>query len=221
MTATGTGRATGSAVRAKRAAAEAAVRLAEPGCRLALGTGSTVEQCLPGLAAVPGLTATPTSTLIADRARAAGITLVPVRRGYDLYLDGADQVAPSGAVVKGSWGAHVREKLLAALARRRVLVCDDTKLVPRLVGPVPVAVVPYFAGLYGDPADIRLDDNGLALIGFDPGRGIDDPTGWNATVERMPGVVCTGLFDADFVHQITVGHPDGSVELRHGPAAES
>lgn len=202
---------------AKRAAAQAAVRLVPPGCRLALGTGSTVEECLPGLACVPALTATPTSPRIAERARAAGLTLAPVGRTYDLYLDGADQVAASGNVIKGSWGAHVREKLLAELATRRVLVCDDSKLVPWLVGPVPVAVVPYFAGLYGDAADVRLDDNGLALVDFDPGRAIEDPRQWNAEVERLPGVVCTGLFEADFIQEIVIGRPDGSVEFRFAP----
>lgn len=207
---------------AKQAAAEAAVGLVPPGARIALGTGSTMELCLPGLARIPGLVATPTSELIAERARAVGITLAPVGPEYDLYLDGADQVAPTGDAVKGSWGAHVREKCLAGLAKRRVLVCDKSKLVPYLTGPVPVAVLPYFADLYDGSDDHRLDDNRLVIVGLNPGLPITDPAGWDADARRLPGVLFTGLFTAEFVHQILIGHDDGSVEVRETvPVSES
>jgi ribose 5-phosphate isomerase A len=199
--------------KAKRVAAEAVMPLIHTGCRIALGTGSTMEACLPGLARIPGIVATPTSPAIAERAREAGITMVPVCSEYDLYIDGADQVASSGDVIKGSWGAHVREKCLAALARERILVCEGSKMVSHLTGPVPVAVVPYFAGLYCDRNDFTLDVNGLAIIGFHSGRVIEDPRRWNDEVMALPGVVSTGLFTADFVHRIVIGHEDGSVRM--------
>lgn len=200
--------------RGKRAAAEAVVELVPAGSRLALGTGSTMEYCLPGLAGIPGLVATPTSTLIAEKASNAGITLEPVGSEYDLYLDGADQVAPTGDAVKGSWGAHVREKCLAGLAKRRILVCDESKLVPQLTGPVPVAVLRYFAGLYDDGRGYDVDDNGLAIVGFHAGRPITDPPRWDAEVRALSGVLSTGVFTAGFVHQILVGFEDGRVEMR-------
>ncbi|MET7573526.1 ribose-5-phosphate isomerase A [Streptomyces sp. NPDC005492] len=155
--------------------------------------------------------ATPTSDVIADRARDAGIELVPVQGSYDFYLDGADQVAPTGDVVKGSWGAHVREKTLAELSARRVLICDESKLVDKLVGPVPVAIVPYFGGLYApESADVKTDDNGLTIVAMSPGEVIDAPGAWNEEICCKPGVVMTGIFPVGFVEQIIVGCEDGS-----------
>lgn len=195
----------------KSVAGAVATALIPPGSRLALGTGSTVEAALPALAAIPGLVATPTSEVIADRALAAGIELVPVQGSYDFYLDGADQVAPSGDVIKGSWGAHVREKTLAELAARRILICDESKLVDKLVGPVPVAVVPYFSGLYSsESSETKTDDNGLTIVAMSPGEIIDAPGDWDSEMCRKPGVVMTGIFPVGFVEQIIVGHEDGS-----------
>jgi ribose 5-phosphate isomerase A len=194
----------------KAAAAAVAAELIPPNTRLALGTGSTVEAALPALAGIPGLVATPTSEVIADAAVAAGLTLAPVGAGYDFYLDGADQVAPNGDVIKGSWGAHVREKTLAALSARRILICDEGKLVDKLVGPVPVAVLPYFAGLYTDSTEFTIDDNGLAIIGLGAGEVIGSAAAWDERICRQPAVVLTGLFPAGFVERIIVGHQDGS-----------
>jgi ribose 5-phosphate isomerase A len=181
-----------------------------PGTRLALGTGSTVEAALPMLAGIAGLVATPTSDVIAGRAASAGLDLVPVASRYDIYLDGADQVAPGGDVLKGSWGAHVREKALAALSARRILICDERKLVDKLVGPVPVAVLPFFAGLYAASQAPVADDNGLAILGIGAGEVIDAPPEWDSCMSRQPGVVSTGLFPAGFIDQIVVGRDDGS-----------
>lgn len=195
----------------KATAAVVATAMIPPGTQLALGTGSTVEMALAALAEIPGLVATPTSELIADRARDAGIELVPVRDSYDFYLDGADQVTPTGDVVKGSWGAHVREKTLAELSARRVLICDESKLVDKITGPVPVAVVPYFGAMYASgAAGVTTDDNGLTIIAMSPGEAIETPGEWDEEVCRKPGVVMTGVFPAGFVDQIIVGHDDGS-----------
>lgn len=197
----------------KLAAAAVAVAEIPPGALLALGTGSTMEAALPMLARIPGLRATPTSETIADRALSAGVDLIPLQDGYDYYLDGADQVAPDGDVIKGSWGAHVREKTLAALSRRRVLICDEGKLTDNLIGPVPVAVVHFFAGLYSaDPAPL-MDDNGLAVVRVAPSEVISSADDWDRKMCQRPGVVSTGLFPAAFIHQIIVGHEDGSHHL--------
>jgi ribose 5-phosphate isomerase len=194
----------------KAAAAAVAIELISPGARLALGTGSTVEAALPALAEIPGLVATPTSEVIAEAAVAAGLNLVPVGAGYDFYLDGADRVAPNGDVIKGSWGAHVREKVLAALSARRILICDEGKLVDKMVGPVPVAILPYFAGLYTESLARKIDDNGLAIVDLGVGEVIDSAAAWDEQMCRNPGVVLTGLFPAGSVEQIIVGHQDGS-----------
>jgi ribose 5-phosphate isomerase A len=137
---------------------------------------------------------------------------VPLRREYDFYLDGADQVAPNGDVVKGSWGAHVREKTLAALAQQRILICDEGKLVHKLAGPVPVAVVPFFAGLYS-VSPPRIDENGLAIVNAGVGEIIESAADWDEWMRTEPGVVMTGLFPAGFVQEIIIGHCDGTTSL--------
>ena len=195
----------------KAVAAAIASAMIPPGSRLALGTGSTVEMALPALAEIPGLVATPTSAVIAGRARAAGVELAEVQESYDFYLDGDDQVSPDGDAIKGSWGAHVREKTLAELATRRVLICDEFKLVEKLTGPVPVAVVPYFSGLYSPlAAGTKTDDNGLTIVAVSPGEVIDEPSEWDRAICGKPGVIMTGVFPAGFVDLIVVGHEDGS-----------
>lgn len=201
----------------KRAAARHAVQGLPEGVRLALGTGSTVEAAIPLLAQVPGLTATPTSDVIEAVARDAGLELVPIREEFDLYLDGADQVAPDGSVLKGSWGAHVREKTLAELSRRRVLLCDESKLVDRISGRVPVAVLPYVAHLWDEHEVLKIDENGLVVVLVDY-DGRDDPAAWDAEVSRRPGVHSTGIYPASLVDEIVVGTADGAVEVRTATA---
>jgi ribose 5-phosphate isomerase A len=195
------------------AAAAAAVATIPPGARLALGTGSTMEAALPMLARIPGLRATPTSEAIAHHALSAGVNLISLQDEYDYYLDGADQVAPNGDVVKGSWGAHVREKTLAALSRRRVLICDEGKLVDHLTGPVAVAAIPFFAGLYSTSSAPVIDDNGLAILRVGASEVIDSAIDWDTKMIQQPGIVSTGLFPAEFIHEIIVGHKDGSCHL--------
>lgn len=205
-----------SALRAKQVAGAAAVRLVRPGSRIALGTGSTVEAALPELARIDGITVTPTSSAIGNRAREFGIPLVAVSSSYDLYIDGADQVSSEGHVIKGSLGAHVRERSLAAMARRRILVVDSGKLVDALVGPVPIAVIPYFAPVYQSGGSLEHDENGLALIRVDAGDTIVDPPRWDAEMSSRPGVVLTGLFPNSFIDEVIVGYADGRVESKVG-----
>jgi ribose 5-phosphate isomerase A len=197
----------------RRAAAEHAVTFVEPGARIALGTGSTVEAAVPLLAKIPGLSATPTSDVIESVAAAAGIRLTPVANHYHFYLDGADQVTPYGDVVKGSWGAHVREKTLAGLADRRVLMCDQSKLVDEIAGPIPVAVLPYVLALYDNHKVMKTDENGLVIVLVDEGT-IPCPLEWDRSMVDRPGVHSTGIFPAHMIDKIIVGCSDGSIEVR-------
>jgi ribose 5-phosphate isomerase A len=196
----------------KRAAAEAAAGLVEPGMRLGLGTGSTVAPFLEAIAHIPDLRGTATSERTAASAADLGIVLEPLSGRYDLYVDGADQVAPRGDVIKGGGGAHVREKLVALLSDRLVIICDDTKLVPALHGPVPVAVVPFAAGLY-EGARPLPDDNGLVICDV-PEGDIADPASWDEMMRKRPGVLSTGIFPAGWLERILVAGDDGVSEIR-------
>jgi ribose 5-phosphate isomerase A len=137
----------------KREAAEFAADRVANGATLGLGSGSTAELALQALAQRiknEGLrvTGVPTS----ERTRQIAVSLgIPVAdldavTTLDMSIDGADEVLlPSLDLVKGHGGALLREKMVAAASRYRVIVVDATKIVQTIgaTGPIPVEVVPF------------------------------------------------------------------------------
>ncbi len=200
----------------KRAAAEASLKYVKDGMVLGLGTGSTARYVLEGLArriAAEGLrvSGVPTSLATADAAKTLGIPLTSLEEhpALDLAIDGADEVDPRLDLIKGLGGALFREKIVAAAAKRFLVVVDDSKLVPRLgtKSPVPVEVHPFgwraaqsrLEGL-GARVELRtrngksvLTDNGNHILdaGFGP---IRSPARLAASLDAIPGVVAHGLF---------------------------
>ena len=133
----------------KRLAAAAAAQLVEDGMIVGLGTGSTVACLLPALA-VRGLDlrCVATSPATEQLARDLGIKVEPFRGAtalarLDVAIDGADQVAPSGWLVKGGGAAHTREKAVAAAAERFIVIVSSDKLVERLAPPVPLELLEF------------------------------------------------------------------------------
>jgi ribose 5-phosphate isomerase A len=128
--------------RYKAAAAQAAAELVADGMRVGLGTGSTVAHLLPALAALPlkGLRCAATSPATEQAARALGLEVLDLDAlgTLDIAIDGADQIDPQGWLIKGGGGAHTREKIVAAAARRFVVIASAEKAVPSLSAPVPV-----------------------------------------------------------------------------------
>src|SRR5207302_11015623 len=61
----------------------------------------------------------------------------------DLAIDGADQIAPAGWLIKGGGAAHTREKIVAAAARRFVVIASAEKAVAQLSPPVPLELVRF------------------------------------------------------------------------------
>ena len=200
----------------KRRAAEAAAELIEPGMAVGLGTGSTVARFLPALAA-RGLDArcVATSTETENAARELGLSVEPFDEldRLDLAVDGADQVAPDGWLVKGGGAAHTREKIVAAAADRFVVIVSSDKLVERLRPPVPLELLPF--GLQstlralGD-ATLRgrepSPDGGLIA---DYAGEVGDPADLAARLEAVPGVVSHGLFPPSLVSLVLVGRGEG------------
>src|SRR4051794_4397820 len=138
-----------SVAREKKLAAEAAAQLVEDGMTVGLGTGSTVAYLLPALA-LRGLDlrCVATSPATEHIARDLGIKVEPFRGAMalarlDVAIDGADQVAPSGWLVKGGGGAHTREKAVAAAAERFIVIVSSDKLVERLAPPVPLELLEF------------------------------------------------------------------------------
>ena len=195
----------------KKAAAEAAARLVEDGMRIGLGTGSTVAYLLPALAA-RGLDLRCVATSIAteEQARALGLSVEPFTEldRLDIAIDGADQVAPDGWLVKGGGGAHVREKIVAAAAERFVVIASADKPVGRIGPPVPVELLRY--GLRAtlrdlEPTELRdapPSPDGNVIADY---RGeVGDPRGFAARLEAVPGLVGHGLFPPELVSDVLI-----------------
>ena len=205
----------------KRAAAEAAAALVEDGMTVGLGTGSTVHYLLPAIAArrltIRCVATSPRTEL---EARGLGIDVGPFERldrPLDIAIDGADQVAPDGWLIKGGGGAHTREKIVAAAADRFVVIVSSNKVVDRLTPPVPLELLEY-----GLPMTLRAlapttvrdaprsPDGGL-IADFEGELG--DPAALAARLSATPGVVDHGLFAPALVSDVLIAH-GGAVEHR-------
>ncbi len=213
----------------KRLAAEAAAELVEEGMRVGLGTGSTVAYLLPALAArgLSGLRCVATSPATEQAARSLGLEVLTLDETgeLDIAIDGADQVDPAGWLIKGGGGAHVREKIVAAAARRFVVIVSSEKPVEVLASPVPLELLAFgvertLAELA--PAQLRAHtppspDGGLIA---DYLGAIGDPAALAAALAATPGVIGHGLFGPEMVSDVLVGTAAG-VEHRTGAKARA
>ncbi len=204
----------------KRIAAEAAAELAEDGMTMGLGTGSTVAYLLPALAGRRlSLRCVATSPRTEVAARELGITIEPFGQvdHLDLAIDGADQIAPDGWLIKGGGAAHTREKIVAATAERFVVIADSTKLVAALHPPVPLELLTF--GLASTLR--RLGPVVLREVPPSPDGGViadytdafSDPTALAVRLAGTAGVVEHGLFGPEMVSTVLVARGT-SVEVK-------
>ena len=195
----------------KALAAQAAAALVEDGMRVGLGTGSTVAHLLTALAD-RGLSVqcVSTSPRTEDIARALGleVTTLDALGHLDIAIDGADEVADDGWLIKGGGAAHTREKIVAAAADRFVVMVDSTKPVRRLTWPVPVELLEF--GLVATLAhlepvtlrDVPRSPDGGVIADY---RGpLDDPAAVAALLSSTPGVVDHGLFPPSMVTDVVI-----------------
>lgn len=216
---------------AKDAAGRAAAELVQPGMRLGLGTGSTVDRFLVALAArgldVAGV---PTSRATEQRCAELGIGLLDpadVTR-LDLVVDGADELTRDLVLTKGGGGALLREKVVAAMGARFVVIATVDKLVPRLgdtfavpVEVVPFALAPVRRELEAEGLEVRVrttadgsayrTDNGNAILDARIDGGLEDPEQADVWLTMLPGVVTSGIF-TDLATEALLGAVDGRVE---------
>jgi ribose 5-phosphate isomerase A len=213
---------TGSTEREKQAAAEAGAALVSEGMRVGLGTGSTVERLLPVLAgrALKDVVYVATSPQTARAARELGLDVRPFTRfdRLDLAIDGADQIAPTGWLVKGGGGAHTREKVVAAAAECFVVIASSNKLVAALAPPIPLELLPF--GLEStlrqlEPTALRpaapTPDGGLLADYLGPVEDLDKLA---ARLSQTPGVIEHGLFPPRLTSEILVATGSGIRTLR-------
>jgi ribose 5-phosphate isomerase A len=199
----------------KRLAAEAAAGLVEDGMRVGLGTGSTVAFLLEALAGRGAeIRCVATSPRTEERAGELGLSVDPFDSldRLDLAIDGADQIAPDGWLVKGGGAAHTREKIVAAAADRFVVIASSNKPVDRIGPPVPLELLAFgLRATLRELAHVELrgvppsPDGGVIADYVGPA---DDPPALAARLDATPGVVAHGLFAPEFVHEILVGRGD-------------
>lgn len=207
----------------KRLAAEAAARLVEDGMLVGLGTGSTVGYLLPALAARElDLRCVATSPGTEQAARELGMKVESFAGAaalprLDIAIDGADQVEPSGWLVKGGGAAHTREKAVAAAADRFVVIVSSDKLVERVSPPVPLELLEYgLASTLRRLGDVKLRD-----VPRSPDGGViadykgdcDDPAELAARLSATVGVVEHGLFPASIVSDVVIARGE-QIEIR-------
>jgi len=219
--------------RHKDAAARAAAELVQDGMALGLGTGSTVAHLLRALGERAGqLTGTrcvATSPATARIATELGLRVCELDDvgELDLAIDGADQVDPACWLIKGGGGAHTREKIVAACARRFVVIVSADKLVTRLAPPVPLEVLRFgvqrtLAAVGGDSRLRASGRGGGGEAGYGPAAAspdgnliadyhgpVEDPLALAARLSATPGVVEHGLFAPNLVSEIFVAGADG------------
>ena len=196
----------------KRASAQAAISYvidtAKPGAVIGVGTGSTANFFIDELAAVKDRYRGAVASSEASRKRLEGhgIAVLDLNDVVDIpvYVDGADEINNGLAMIKGGGGALTREKIVAAVAKTFVCICDRSKLVTTLGKfPLPVEVIPmaraYVARelikLGGQP-QLRegfVTDNGNVILDV-KGLAIADPVSFETTVNQIVGVVTNGLF---------------------------
>jgi ribose 5-phosphate isomerase A len=200
----------------KRVVGEAAAALVEDGMRVGLGTGTTVAELVPALGRRRlRITCVATSPATEELARANGLDVcafTDVDR-LDLAIDGADQVDPTGWLVKGGGGAHTRERIVAAAADRFVVIVSSDKPVPRLHAPVPLELLAFglAATLHALPGavlrDAPLTPDGGVLADYHGEVG--DPAVLSERLDAVPGLVSHGLFPPSMVSTVLVARgPD-------------
>lgn len=219
----------------KRAAAARALWEVEPGMRLGLGTGSSARHLVDLLGAQVAagfdILCVSTSEATATQARSLGIPLTDLDATphLDLTIDGADEIGPGLALIKGGGGALLREKIVAAASDRMIVIADQSKLVETLGHfPLPIEVNIFGLGAtrravegvmanHGATAGLclRLDaggapfttDGGHYILDASFGR-ISAPKALSAALLEIPGVVQHGLF-LDLCDRAYVAGPDG------------
>jgi ribose 5-phosphate isomerase A len=206
----------------KRRVAQAALPYAQDGV-IGVGSGSTVNLFIDALATIKGRIdgAIAASEASAARLKSHGIRVYDLNAVNELpvYVDGADEVTEHLHMIKGGGGALTREKIVAAVAKKFVCICDASKLVPVLGKfPLPVEVIPMARSHVGremlkrgaqpvlrenyktDNGNVILDCHGLTLL---------DPPATEAELNNIAGVVTNGIFARRPADVLLLAEPAG------------
>ena len=216
------------ALEKKRKAAEAALAFIEPGTKLGVGTGSTVN-CLIDL--LPGIRSKIDTVVSSSKAStellvAEGFEVSTLNEAGDLdiYIDGADESNKRLQLIKGGGGALTREKVVAAASRRFICIVDDSKLVGMLGSfPLPIEVIPMaqtfvsrqLLNLRAQPVwrEGFITDNGNHILDVHD-LAISNPLEMESRLNQFPGIVTVGIFAKRSADILLIAGDDGVREMR-------
>ena len=217
-----------------------AAQLIRPGQRIGLGSGRAAHAFVRALgqrirAETLHVVGIPSSESTAQLARSSGVPLGTLDEitALDIAVDGADEVDPNMNLLKGGGGDLLREKLIASMATRIIILVGQEKLVPRLGAKFPVFLeVVTFAlpvvsrkltamGATVQPrlrpdGNIFLTDNGnpiLHAVFGPPPHHLGNPEELDLQLHHIPGIIETGIF-LNLAQEILVANFDGTVEHR-------
>ena len=212
----------------KKKVAEAALKHVVEDAVVGVGSGSTVNFFIDALATIKGRIegAVAASEASAARLKQHGIRVFELNSVDELpvYVDGADEVTEHLHMIKGGGGALTREKIVAAVAKRFVCICDASKLVPVLGRfPLPVEVIPMARSYVGRELlklgahpELRQDfrtDNGNLVIDCH-GLTLLDPPKMEAELNNIAGVVTNGIFARRGADVLLLGEASGVRTLK-------
>lgn len=213
----------------KRNAARASLEFIEPGVKLGVGTGSTVNFLIDLLPSVRDRIEAVVSSSIetTKRLEEQGFevsTLNEVGGRVDLYIDGADESNKRLQLIKGGGGALTREKVIAGAARRFVCIADDSKLVGMLgTFPLPIEVIPMAQEFVARQLMKQraqpvwregfVTDNGNHILDVHDLQ-IPNPIEMENRLNQVPGIVTVGLFAQRGADVLLLGGDEGVREIR-------
>jgi ribose 5-phosphate isomerase A len=182
---------------------------------------------LPALAArsLEGVRYAATSPATERAARDLGMVVLALDElgALDIAIDGADQIDPDGWLIKGGGAAHTREKIVAAAARRFVVIASAEKAVAQLSAPVPVEILAFGAQSTLRaiaPAKLRevppSPDGNVIADYLGP---VEDPEQVARWLSATPGLVEHGLFPPSLVSDILIAGANGIEHRRGGKRA--
>ncbi|MEW6446289.1 MAG: ribose-5-phosphate isomerase RpiA [Pseudomonadota bacterium] len=192
----------------KRQAALAALEYVKPGTVVGVGTGSTVNHFIDGLATIKHQIDGAVSSSVASttRLKEYGIPVLDLNEVSEIpvYVDGADESNEHLQLIKGGGGALTREKIIAHLAKTFVCIADESKLVPVLGKfPLPIEVIPMARSMIAREL-VKMGGTPVYREGFvtDNGNQILDvhnleimqPAKMEDELNNIPGIVTVGLF---------------------------
>ena len=200
----------------KEHVASYAVKMVAEGMLVGLGTGSTANYFIEGLAnrvKNEGLNITTVASSVVSTIKAQSLALPVIAiehiQQLDLYVDGADEVTPDNILLKGQGSDLVKEKLLARSAKQFIVLIDHSKKVARIGEKfaIPIEVMPFAWQMVrrqleklGGRGSLRQTESGLAVSSY--GSLILDMTfdqsisshQLDVMLNAMPGIVEHGIF---------------------------